>query len=156
MIKLKEILNESKQVGIIYHYTNKRGLDGILKTNIIKASKEKYMGNTMYYVSFTRNKNFHKKGMKFDVKIEYRITIDGNKLSNNYKIYPFAYIPGWNYTDNWDYDWLDDEPEKVKRDFLNATGDYDEQEERVSLKSASDKITNIKNYIIKVDKVADL
>jgi len=46
MIKLKEILqgvknsdsiNEGKSVGVIYHYTDKKGLDGILKSNSIKS-----------------------------------------------------------------------------------------------------------------------
>lgn len=164
MIKLKEILqevknsdsiNEGKSVGVIYHYTDKKGLDGILKSNSIKSSEEYYMHHRLHFISFTRNKNFHKKGASFDVKIEYRIAIDGNKLSNKYKIKPFAYVPGWDYTDNWDYDWLLDEPESVVRDFLNATGEYDEQEERIIFKKPS-KIDNIKSYIIKIDKVSDL
>ena len=109
-----------------------------------------------FYISFTRNKNFHKKGSKFGVKTEYRITLDGDKLSNKYKIQPFAYVPGWDYTENWEYDWLDDEPESVRRDFFNATGDYDEQEERIFFKNENGSIDNIKNYILAVDKVEDL
>ena len=148
-------LSEAKQVGVIYHYTDKKGLDGILKSNSIKSNDEHYLGNVINYISFTRNKNFHKKGMSFGVKLEYRIAIDGNKLSNRYKIKPFAYIPGWDYTDSWEYDWLDDEPESVRRNFFNATGEYDEQEERITFKKPS-KIGNIKSYIIKVDKISDL
>jgi len=132
--KLNENISESKQVGTLYHYTSANGLKGILQSNSIKASEEYYLGNDLYFVSFTRNKNFHKKGSAFDVSMDYRIALDGNKLSNKYKITPFAYIPGWNYKDNWEYDWLDDEPESVVRDFLNATGDYDEQEERINFK----------------------
>ena len=93
-------LNEGKQVGTLYHYTSADGLKGILKSNSIKASKEYYLGNDLHFISFTRNKNFHKKGSSFDVKIDYRIALDGDKLSNKYKIKPFAYIPGWNYEDN--------------------------------------------------------
>ena len=167
MIKLKDIcenimnegisytMSEGKQVGILYHYTDKKGLDGILKSNSIESSEEFYLYEDLHFISFTRNKNFHKKGMSFDVKIEYRIAIDGNKLSNRYKIKPFAYIPGWNYEDNWEYDWLLDEPESVQRDFHNATGQYDEQEERITFDKPS-KISNIKSYIIKIDKVSDL
>ena len=44
------------------------------------------MGNDLYFVSFTRNKNFHKKGSAFDVSMDYRIALDGNKLSTKYKI----------------------------------------------------------------------
>jgi hypothetical protein len=154
-ISKHENINEAKQVGTIYHYTDKKGLAGILKSNSIKTHKESYRGAELNYISFTRNKNFHKKGMKFSVKTEYRIAIDGNKLSNNYKIKPFAYLPGWDYTDNWEYDWLEDEPESVAKDFFNQTGDYDEQEERITTKNPS-KISNIKNYIISVDKVSDI
>jgi hypothetical protein len=149
-------LEEGKQVGPLYHYTSADGLKGILSSNRINASEEYYLGNDLYYISFTRNKNFHNKGSKFGVKTEYRITLDGNKLSNKYKIKPFAYTPGWNYEDNWEYDWLEDEPENVVRDFFNNTGDYDEQEERISFKGPEGGIDNIKNYILTVDKVKDL
>ena len=149
-------LEEGKQVGPLYHYTSADGLKGILSSNRINASEEYYLGNDLYYISFTRNKNFHNKGSKFGVKTEYRITLDGNKLSNKYKIKPFAYTPGWNYEDNWEYDWLEDEPENVVRDFFNNTGDYDEQEERIFFKGPEGGIDNIKNYILAIDKVEDL
>lgn len=156
MIRLVDLLNDGKQVGLLYHYTSEKGLKGILESNSIKASEEIYMGHPLYYVSFTRNKNFHKKSNNWNVKTDYRITIDGDKLSNTYRIKPFAYIPGWDYSDNWEYDWLEDEPENVRRDFFNATGEYDEQEERVSFKNASGKISNIKNYILSIDKIKDI
>jgi len=149
-------LNEGKQVGPVYHYTSADGLKGILQSNRINASEENYLGNELYYISFTRNKNFHKKGSKFGVSTEYRITLDGDKLSNKYKIRPFAYIPGWDIEDSWELDWLDDEPESVRRDFFNATGDYDEQEERIFFKNKNGGIDNIKNYILAVDKIEDL
>jgi hypothetical protein len=149
-------LEEGKQVGTLYHYTSADGLKGILSSNSIKASEEIYMGQNLYYISFTRNKNFHKKGSKFGVKTEYRITLDGDKLSNKYKITPHAYKPGYDYTENWEYDWLEDEPENVVRDFFAATGEYDEQEERISFKGPEGGIDNIKNYILAVDKVEDL
>jgi len=149
-------LDEGKQVGVLYHYTSADGLKGILSSNRINASEEYYLGNDLYYISFTRNKNFYNKGSKFGVKTEYRITLDGDELSNRYKITPFAYKPGWNYEDNWEYSWLEDEPESVVRDFFNNTGDYDEQEERISFKGPDGGIDNIKNYILSVDKVEDL
>jgi hypothetical protein len=111
------------------------------------------MGNDLNFISFTRNKNFDKKGQKFNVKTDYRITLDGDKLSNRYKIKPFAYIPGWSYKDNWEYDWLEDEPESIVRDFFNATGDYDEQEERIWFKQPGQYINDIKKYILAVDKI---
>jgi hypothetical protein len=153
MIKLIDILNEAKQVGLLYHYTSVDGLKNILQSNQLKSSEENYMGNDLNFISFTRNKNFDKKGQKFNVKTDYRITLDGDKLSNRYKIKPFAYIPGWSYKDNWEYDWLEDEPESIVRDFFNATGDYDEQEERIWFKQPGQYINDIKKYILAVDKI---
>ena len=63
-------------------------------------------------------------------------------------------MPGWDYTDNWEYDWLDDESEAQKHAFYNAAGEYDEQEERIVFKKPG-FIKNIKNYIIKVDNLSE-
>jgi hypothetical protein len=153
MIKLTDLLHEAKQVGLLYHYTSENGLKGILQSNKLNASTEFYKGHELYYVAFTRNKNFHKKSNNWGVKTDYRITIDGDKLSNKYKIQPFAYIPGWNYEDNWEYDWLEDESESERRDFFDATGKYDEQEERIYFKNGNSGIEDIKKYILAVDKI---
>lgn len=155
MIKLRDILKEGKQVGLLYHYTSKEGLKGILKSDQLDVSAELYQGHELYYVSFTRNKNFHKKGANWNVKTDYRITIDGDKLSNKYKIQPFAYNPGWDYTDNWEYDWLEDESEADRRHFFDATGKYDEQEERIYFRNRNSSIEDIKKYILAIDKVND-
>ena len=155
MIRLIDLLKEAKQVGLLYHYTSEKGLKSILKSNKLNASTELYQGHELYFVSFTRNKNFHKKGSNFNVKTDYRITIDGDKLSNKYKIQPFAYMPGWDYTDNWEYDWLEDESEADRRHFFDATGQYDEQEERVNFQNANSGIDDIKKYILAVDKMKD-
>jgi hypothetical protein len=156
VINLKDILTEAKQVGILYHYTSVVGLKGILDSDELYVSSELYKGQELYYVAFTRNKNFHRKGANWGVKADYRITIDGNKLSNKYKIQPFAYIPGWNYEDSWEYDWLEDESESDRRDFFNSTGKYDEQEERIYFRNRNSSVEDIKKYILAVDKVKDI
>ena len=156
VIKLRDILKEAKQVGLLYHYTSKSGLKSILDSDELDASSERYQGHELHFVSFTRNKNFHKKGANWNVKTDYRITIDGDKLSNKYKIQPFAYIPGWSYEDNWEYDWLEDESEADRRHFFNATGQYDEQEERINFRNRNTSIEDIKKYILAVDKVKDI
>jgi len=156
MIRLIDLINEGKQVGLLYHYTSEKGLESILQSNKLNASTELYQGHELYYVSFTRNKNFHKKGANWNVKTDYRITIDGDKLSNKYKIQPFAYVPGWDYTENWEYDWLDDESEADRRHFFDATGKYDEQEERIYFRNGNSSIEDIKKYIIAVDKINDI
>lgn len=121
MISITNILKEAKQVGILYHFTSDYGMKGILKSNILKASEEVYTRKLLYFVSFTRNKNFHKRKNLYNVKADYRITIDGNKLSEKYKIQPWAYQPSWTSdTDN--FEWLDDEGDNTKRDFFYCYG----------------------------------
>ena len=51
MIRLKDIIFEAKQVGIIYHYTSNDGLKDILQSNQLNASIEHYLGNDLYYIS---------------------------------------------------------------------------------------------------------
>ena len=81
----KEVLRliEGKQVGVLYHYTTLLSLLKIVASNTLGRG-EKY--DT---VSVTRNKNFHKKNSI--VPTEGVFVLDGNKLSNKYKIEPFAY-----------------------------------------------------------------
>ncbi len=153
MIKLIDLIAEAKQVGTLYHYTSEPGAAAILKSNRINASVEEYRGNELYYVSFTRNKDFHKRSERFGVKTAVRIAIDGDRLSDRYKVKPFAYIPGWDYENTWEYDWLNDVPESEARHFLDGTGDYDEAEERIYFPTESSYIGNIKDYILSVDKM---
>ena len=96
MIKLLDILNEineAKQVGDIYHFTGvldkngNRYLMKILNSGYLKPNEDNQ-------ISTTRNK-------KVDVYSfightpDYmaRLTLDGNKISNNYKIRPFYFEP---------------------------------------------------------------
>lgn len=87
MLRLKDLLNESKQVGLLYHFTRTGELIGILKDNMLKASDMWVTNNDSRPInSFTRNKNgWDVGGFPTDV----RITIDGDKLSNKYKIQPY-------------------------------------------------------------------
>ncbi len=85
--------NESKQVGILYHFTGLLFLVGIIKSNKLIASKisSEYMGKVTYAVSFTRDKNLYTKNPDA-VPTECRIVLDGNKLSHHYKIVPYNYF----------------------------------------------------------------
>jgi hypothetical protein len=71
-----EFINERKQVGILYHFTMIHALGKILETNSLKSHYP--------YISFTRNKSF-------ETSSQVRIVIDGDKLSDKYRIEPFAY-----------------------------------------------------------------
>lgn len=141
MVKLIDILKEiteGKQVGTLYHYTDIKHNDVQVLYNIIKQ-------NTLIpskgsdTVSLTRSKN-----QDFVLAQERSvIVLDGDKLSNNYKITPYHDI-GWNY------DIQDVEPEdrdekippidRFQRDFFE-----DEQEETIK-----GPIKNLSKYIIKV------
>jgi hypothetical protein len=105
MIKLIDILNEiteGKQVGDIYHYTTFDNGFKILQSNQFKSSEAADSTKTkpIFAVSFTRDKRFHNNhNVGFDVSSfgqtpQLRFTIDGNKLSNKYKIQPYAQIGG--------------------------------------------------------------
>jgi hypothetical protein len=75
MIKLADILNEGKQVGILYHYTENWLLQQIIESNTLLSP-----------VSFTRSKD---KTTVFWIGEEFALVIEGNKLSNNFKIRPY-------------------------------------------------------------------
>lgn len=87
MIKLINILNEGKQVGSLYHWTDFIGSLNIISQNFLKG----YITDTFKQpaISFTRDKNFYKGKNKLATKPEICFVIDGDKLSNHYKIQPF-------------------------------------------------------------------
>jgi len=78
-------LKEGKQVGTLYHFTPFEGIKGILKFNTLKVGDDSNFetGGNVGKVSLTRDKNLN--------YFNYRITLDGDKLSNNYKINPYSY-----------------------------------------------------------------
>jgi hypothetical protein len=77
---LREELLEGKNIGPLYHFTNYRGLIGII------ANDFRLKSDILPYVSFTRNKNFKSSGIPMQV----RITIDGAILSNRYRLQSYA------------------------------------------------------------------
>jgi hypothetical protein len=92
----KHLLNEGKQVGKIYHFTDLFSAIGILfddtmrvHTEGFKYSKEEFRG-----VSMTRNKDFwHMKDVAITAAPSVRLTFDGDKISNNFKVKPFNAFP---------------------------------------------------------------
>ena len=91
LLKLKKF--EAKQVGIIYHVcTLKAYLEWIAPKDMLQASGKYY--NWVYggddYVSFTRDKYFvvDTKSVQAS-KVLIQLVIDGDKLSENYKIGPY-------------------------------------------------------------------
>jgi len=96
MIKLKDILFEAKQVGIIYHYTSYSRAIDIVKSGKLKSDEGGALGSLddpFYAISFTRDKNFHKESRfltQVGSNIPCRFTFDGNKMSNEFSIKPYA------------------------------------------------------------------
>jgi len=119
MIKLLDIYKqifEAKQVGVLYHFC---GIDRLI--NIIDSNQIGIYNS----VSFTRNKIFDKTSKIFNGE-SVRIKLDGDKISNNYKIYP--------------YHWGGDKFYNSKR--IQSDKYEDQQEEQIDkpLKNASNYI----------------
>src|SRR3990167_9661499 len=95
-------LIEAKQVGILYHYTSVSSFFKILDENVLKISRILKGNKKLSAVSFTRDKNFHSLDRGIGGE-DIRFVVDGNKLSNNYKIEPFfdANFPNYRST-AWD------------------------------------------------------
>ena len=135
MIKLRDILKEAKQVGIIYHYTTFESGLKVLELNQLKSdhTAESTNAKPVFGISFTRDKRFNNANRAVDFTNssfgrtpQLRFTIDGNKLSNKFKVQPYS--QGGRF-------------DKGKKDF--------ESEERVT----SDKLFTIplSNYLISID-----
>ena len=92
MIKLIDLLKEGKQVGILYHYTSYEACIKILQSNKIKSTETENstIDKSQYSISFTRDKNFHKSFRSTGNLPSCRLVIDGDKLSNKYKINPYV------------------------------------------------------------------
>ena len=98
MIKLKDIISEAKQVGIIYHYTTFEAGLKILQSNQLKSGEaaDSTIAKPVFAISFTRDKRFHDNHVvgfdesSFGNTPQLRFTIDGNKLSNRFSVQPYS------------------------------------------------------------------
>lgn len=152
---IEEDLDESKNLGTLYHFTKLQNIETILNSNTLKPStstaeeferdfqfyspeERKAMKDngvkTVSFISLTRDKNLYKKNPKISGSTV-RISLDGTKLSSKYKIKPFSY-----YADE-----IDSE---------DTRSTDNEGEERVYMKS-HEYLTSLKSYIIGVDIILD-
>ena len=98
MIRLIDLLKEAKQVGTIYHYSTFEAGLKILKSNQLKSSHAADSTNAkpVFAVSFTRDKRFHDNHVvdfrrsSFGNTAQLRFTINGDKLSNKFKVQPYS------------------------------------------------------------------
>jgi hypothetical protein len=77
---IREILS-GKQVGTLYHYTSYKSLIAILESNKLHSTQYDYTKNVG--VSFTT--------VKSPVHGAVGIVVDGDDLSNNYKVSPMSF-----------------------------------------------------------------
>ena len=96
MVKLvkKELVSEAKQVGKLYHVTTLDSLiQYIIPTDTLSGSgryKNWMLGGRTDVVSFTRDKRFVVKTNKNEIaRVIYSFEVDGDKLSEKYRILPY-------------------------------------------------------------------
>ena len=97
-LKEEEQLDESKQVGTIYHYTTFEAGLKILQSNQLKSGEaaDSTKSKPVFAISFTRDKRFHDnhnvgfEESSFGHAPQLRFTIDGDKLSNKFKVGPYS------------------------------------------------------------------
>lgn len=93
---LKEgFLNESKNVGILYHFTALDNTIKIFEENCLKPHMETTKTKYFYCCSLTRDKNLNKGGnpKEFNSRINaIKITLNGSKISEHYKIIPYNWV----------------------------------------------------------------
>ena len=122
MIRLIDLLNESKQVGTLYHIMDKNSF-------IYNLTNDKIANNKDDIISFSRSKNFKSIPNHLpEYKVFARFTIDGNKLSNNKKIFPvddkYYNSPQNKNTSNFDWLFEEDEFEERTIGVINDIGKY--------------------------------
>lgn len=125
-MKLLNVIRERKNIGDVYHFTNLNGLVNILLSNKFKANS-----STDKYFSTTRDKNFvtdRRYNNKYISGQLFRITIDGERLTSNYKSIPY-----------------DDRFQPIQKTVDRSNPMGDESEERWLTKSG--EIPNAKRYI---------
>lgn len=115
---------ESKQVGLLYHWTYMEALLKILKTDT--------MWSGMNFISFSRNKN-----LNFNNR-PVRITFDGTQMSNKFRFQPHLYMRDLNFKE--------EAEERIEcTDFSEPKSEYNKQS-----RGWEDIIKGVKKYIVDI------
>jgi len=164
----KDIMVEGKQVGILYHTTSNKRLFKIIQENKLNAFSNDFNNSIDYrnklgrdlkvtfagpiltnkekyppYISFTRNKNYKR------ASTDSVLVIDGDKLSERYKIRPYSHLGGRNY---------DEMEERIYRDVVDLDkyiikvilpNENEELELLLNEKGITYEINDIKNIMSK-------
>ena len=98
MIKLIDILKEARQVGLLYHFTNSSFINNIKEKGIKFEPDNSGFYPNQFYIAATRDKSGEGLMKYLDYKdLNIRITLDGNKISERYKIKPINIENIWNW-----------------------------------------------------------
>lgn len=93
MIKLLTLLKEAKQAGVLYHVTHPSNAIKIINSNHLIGSYLEGVNPENQIkskgISTTRDKNFFYDERNRQNTVQF--VLDGNKISNNYKIIPYDY-----------------------------------------------------------------
>lgn len=143
--QFESALYEAKQVGTLYHVcTLESYIKYIQPTDTLQASgtfKNK-LYNNRNYVSFTRNQRFviH---LSSNSNIRIQLVVDGDKLSENYKIAPYNY---WAFPLSYrDIDSSSDSEENNAAGFV-----YDKPSNRQDEEVVKGPIKNLSRYLKEV------
>ena len=99
MIKLIDLI-EAKQIGILYHFTNNSVISSIKEKGIKFEPDNSGLYPNQFYIAATRDKSGKGLLKYLDYKgLNVRITLDGNKISERYKIKPINVENIWNWED---------------------------------------------------------
>lgn len=100
-MKLLKLIFEAKAVGLLYHYTTPGAWWEMKDCDCLRAGGNPPFEKTPPFISTTRNKNFHNLpsfdtglGLSSSGPPTIRLTLDGTKLSQKYKIRPHSYFTG--------------------------------------------------------------
>jgi len=140
MKSFKELI-EAKQVGVIYHFTTKSSFTKMIKNKFKNLGLELFeLFSLNGVVSCTRNFSLAEKPFGDISKAcghTVRINIDGDRLSNKYKIKPVL-----GYTDTHYPLLMDKNLERVLRS--------EEENEEMILTKGTNKTVKLKDYIISI------
>lgn len=82
-------IDEGKQVGVIYHFTQITNLKNMLDKEVMDSIGCEIFDFLSYNTHLSTTRNFQNPRLNFDPhKWNVRICLDGDKLSNNWKIKP--------------------------------------------------------------------
>lgn len=137
---LEEILTEGKNIGVLYHFTSPLAAQLILKQNKIKSYGVRF---NKPYISFTRNKDLYKQRPSIG-GVQVRLVLDGNKLSEKYKIQPHDYLGG----DRESFAISGYSISPFHKNLINKSDKFEAEEAVISK-----EIDNLDKYLISIDLI---